>query len=70
MSTKQITIALVGQPNVGKSMLINSISGARLQVGNFTGVTVEKSQVSFEISGYDFNALFKIFINKDLALRI
>ena len=57
MSTKQITIALVGQPNVGKSMLINSISGARLQVGNFTGVTVEKSQVSFEISGYDFKII-------------
>jgi ferrous iron transport protein B len=57
MSAKQITIALVGQPNVGKSMLINSISGARLHVGNFTGVTVEKTQVSFEIDGYDFKII-------------
>jgi ferrous iron transport protein B len=51
MSDKKITVALVGQPNVGKSMLINSISNARLQVGNFTGVTVEKSEVLFEYDG-------------------
>ncbi|HEX5624185.1 MAG TPA: ferrous iron transport protein B [Sulfuricurvum sp.] len=57
MSAKQITIALVGQPNVGKSMLINSISGARLHVGNFTGVTVEKTEVSFEMDGYDFRII-------------
>jgi ferrous iron transport protein B len=38
-------------------MLINSISGARLHVGNFTGVTVEKTQVSFEIDGYDFKII-------------
>ncbi len=57
MSAKQITIALVGQPNVGKSMLINSISGARLHVGNFTGVTVEKTEVSFEMEGYDFRII-------------
>lgn len=57
MSAKQITIALVGQPNVGKSMLINSISGAHLHVGNFTGVTVEKTEVSFEMEGYDFRII-------------
>ncbi len=48
MSAKQITVALVGQPNVGKSMLVNSIGNARLHVGNFTGVTVEKTVVTFE----------------------
>jgi ferrous iron transport protein B len=57
MSAKQITIALVGQPNVGKSMLINSISGARLHVGNFTGVTVEKSEVLFDYDGYSFRII-------------
>ena len=49
---KTIRIALVGQPNVGKSMLINSISNARLKVGNFSGVTVEKQEISFKYKEY------------------
>lgn len=51
---KLIKIALVGQPNVGKSMLINSISNAKLKVGNFSGVTVEKKEIRFNYSGYTF----------------
>ncbi len=43
----KITVALVGQPNVGKSSLINAISDAKLKVGNFSGVTVEKTEVVF-----------------------
>ena len=54
---KHIKIALVGQPNVGKSMLINSISNARLHVGNFTGVTVEKSEVLFDYNGYHYTVI-------------
>lgn len=57
MSTKKITVALVGQPNVGKSMLINSIGNARLHVGNFTGVTVEKTVVTFDHEGYEFSVV-------------
>ncbi|MDD3324761.1 MAG: ferrous iron transport protein B, partial [Sulfurospirillaceae bacterium] len=50
---KKIKVALVGQPNVGKSMLINSISNSRLRVGNFSGVTVEKAEVNFVFQGHE-----------------
>ncbi len=49
---KEFVIALVGQPNVGKSMLINAIADARLKVGNFSGVTVEKAEVRFVAQGH------------------
>ncbi len=51
---KLVKIALVGQPNVGKSMLINSISNSKLKVGNFSGVTVEKKQIEFQYNDYTF----------------
>ena len=44
---EKIIVALAGQPNVGKSSLINAISNARLKVGNFSGVTVDKTEVEF-----------------------
>ncbi len=52
---KSIKVAIVGQPNVGKSSLINSISNAKLHVGNFSGVTVEKKEVFLKTDLYDIN---------------
>ena len=52
-----IKVALVGQPNVGKSMLINSISNAHLHVGNFSGVTVDKTEVLFDYKEYHFTVV-------------
>lgn len=42
MATKNIHIALVGNPNSGKSSLFNCLTGLNQQVGNFPGVTVDK----------------------------
>ncbi len=39
-------IVMVGQPNVGKSMLVNALSNSRFKIGNFSGVTVDKAQSS------------------------
>jgi len=46
-----ITVAVAGNPNAGKSTLINALAGARLHVGNWPGVTVEKKEASFEHLG-------------------
>jgi ferrous iron transport protein B len=52
-----IKVALVGQPNVGKSMLINSVANAHLHVGNFSGVTVDKTEVLFDYKEYHFTVV-------------
>ena len=52
-----IKVALVGQPNVGKSMLINSVSNSHLHVGNFSGVTVDKTEVLFDYRDFHFTVV-------------
>jgi ferrous iron transport protein B len=49
---KRIKIAIVGQPNVGKSMLTNVMGDSKLHVGNFVGVTVEKKEITFKYKDY------------------
>jgi small GTP-binding protein len=44
MTHQEITIALAGNPNSGKSTVFNNFTGARQHVGNWPGVTVEKKE--------------------------
>lgn len=41
-ATKTVTIALLGNPNCGKSTVFNQLTGLRQKIGNFPGVTVDK----------------------------
>lgn len=50
MKTEKLHIALVGNPNSGKSSLFNCLTGLKQQVGNFPGVTVEKKTGSTSLS--------------------
>jgi ferrous iron transport protein B len=47
MNLLNTTVALIGNPNTGKTSLFNSLTGLRQQVGNYPGITVEKKQGSF-----------------------
>lgn len=49
---KTITVALVGNPNSGKTSLFNSATGEREKVGNYSGVTVGVKESEFEFNGY------------------
>ncbi len=53
MEIEPIKIALVGNPNAGKSTLFNSLTGLRQKTGNFPGVTVDKKFGKFTINRPD-----------------
>src|SRR3546814_17431915 len=42
-------VALVGNPNAGKTSLFNALTGARQKVGNYPGVTVERKQGRWQL---------------------
>ena len=50
-----INVALVGNPNCGKTSLFNFASGAHERVGNYSGVTVDAKEGHAEYEGYQFN---------------
>ncbi|MCF8232953.1 MAG: 50S ribosome-binding GTPase, partial [Bacteroidales bacterium] len=54
---KTINIALVGNPNSGKTTIFNYISGMSEKVGNYGGVTVDVKKARFHLDGYDFNII-------------
>ena len=51
---KTIRVALVGNPNCGKTSLFNMASGSHEHVGNYSGVTVDAKEGSFGYGGYRF----------------
>lgn len=64
MSFKKI--ALIGNPNIGKSTLFNGITGLKQRVGNYPGTTVEKRVGFFDYKGkkvklYDFPGTYSLY---------
>lgn len=52
---RTINVALIGNPNSGKTSLFNFASGAREHVGNYSGVTVDAKEAVFKQDGYTFH---------------
>ena len=54
---KEIRVALVGNPNCGKTSLFDMASGSHEHVGNYSGVTVDAKEGLFEYGGYHFRII-------------
>src|SRR5262245_13909032 len=57
MTTHTLTVALVGNPNTGKSTLFNALAGLRQHVGNYPGVTVEAKKGHLCFHGQTFELI-------------
>jgi ferrous iron transport protein B len=53
--TRHVQVALVGNPNSGKTTLFNYASGSKEKVGNYAGVTVDSKEATYKQSGYTFS---------------
>jgi ferrous iron transport protein B len=56
-ATKVIDIALVGNPNSGKTTIFNFASGSNERVGNYSGVTIDSKQAKIKLDGYTINII-------------
>jgi ferrous iron transport protein B len=54
-TTKTISVALVGNPNSGKTTIFNHASGSKERVGNYSGVTIDAKEAHFRLDDYLFN---------------
>ena len=65
MTGRVLRVALAGNPNVGKTSLFNVLTGSRHQVGNYSGVTVERREGDlarrFEAAGKDSGAAMRLW---------
>jgi ferrous iron transport protein B len=53
--SKRLQVALVGNPNSGKTTFFNYASGSREKVGNYAGVTIDSKEAKYRQSGYTFS---------------
>jgi ferrous iron transport protein B len=53
----KVRVALIGNPNVGKSVIFNSLTGLKQHTGNWPGKTVEKKEGYFSHGGYEFEVI-------------
>ncbi len=57
MTSSHIKIALVGNPNIGKTTLFNTLCGLSQKTGNYPGVTIDKKKGKFKLNDSDFEVI-------------
>lgn len=57
LTVRSINVALIGNPNTGKSTLFSALAGIRQRVGNYPGVTVEKKTGRMDYDGHHYELI-------------
>ncbi|MBK6525746.1 MAG: ferrous iron transporter B [Crocinitomicaceae bacterium] len=57
LASKHLRIALVGNPNIGKTSLFNKLCGLNQKTGNYPGVTIDKKRGHFNSNGHDVEVI-------------